>query len=42
MRERNELFKQKNINLNENNQKYKLYLRKMRLNGLIEKKRLQS
>ena len=40
--QRNELFKQKNINLNENNQKYKLYLRKMRLNGLIEKKRLQS
>ena len=40
--QRNELFKQKNINLNENNQKYKLYLRKMRLNVLIEKKRLQS
>ena len=42
MTQRNELFKQKNINLNENNQKYKLYLRKMRLNVLIEKKRLQS
>ena len=39
--QRNEVYKQKQINLNENKQNYKLNLRKKTINKIIEKKRLQ-
>ena len=36
--QRNEVYKQKQINLNENKQNYKLNLRKKTINKIIEKK----